>query len=104
MTDPVDRALESLRSDRWTGSSRHPRVEAAIVDAAGRQARSSRGLVIGVVGVLIATTLVAASMSGAVGRLFVHVSGTSDEQRPSERQQHAPPDDEFNGAVETAAD
>lgn len=96
MTDPVDRALDQLRDDHWSGSTRHPRIEAAIADAAGAPGRSHRGLVLAVIGVLVGTAIVSASMSGTVSRLLgLHASGT-------EPRSHVQPPNEFDAGVETA--
>ena len=101
MTDPVDRAIEQLRSDRWCGSTRHERIEAAIMDATGRPGR--RGLVLGIAALLIGSAIVTASVTGVVTGLISagDAAVTSEPDRPNEHA-HEEPTDEFTEHVETA--
>lgn len=107
MTDPVDRVLEQLRSQRWDGPSRHERIEAAIIEAGAGPARPRRNLAIGIVAVLAGSAIVTATMTGAVDRLFVTAASEQDAEprdaaEPAHEEVAQEPADEFVHDVETA--
>ena len=105
--DPVDRALEQIRSSTWTGSTRNSRIEEAIMNAHTNRRPSRRTQLIAVGVVLFGAGVVAAALTGLYPRSGRPAPGVQqparDDASPPDDARIEAPADEFKGATPSTA-
>jgi hypothetical protein len=105
--DPVDRALEHIKSCAWTGSTRSRRIEEAIMHAHSNRRTPRRGQLIAIAVVLCGAGVVTAAITGfypRLGRSVAPAHRVDDDGAPApDDADIRTPRDEFEGAEPSTA-